>query len=102
MSLPFHMRLILFIFNSQKYVLDVLEKSSNTKTFAMVSRICHAVSYQWIGSSVTMTKWDDTWLHQGLNHFLREECAKKVIKSNHAQTHSMNPVLIPPVRRKLL
>lgn len=80
MSLSSHMHLILFIFDSQKYVLDVLEKSSNTKTFAMVSKICHAVSYQWIGSTVTMSKWEDTWLHQGLNYFLQEECAKEVIK----------------------
>lgn len=47
-------------------------------SYSMASKICHAVSAQWIGHSATISRWNDSWLHIGFNKFLEKFCVDDV------------------------
>lgn len=49
--------------------------------FTVTSQICHAMSTQWIGHSATMSSWNETWLHVGLNKYLEKFCVDDVCLS---------------------
>lgn len=44
----------------------------------MLSILCHYISKQWIGYYITMSNWNDDWLHIALNYFLQNECVNQV------------------------
>lgn len=63
---------------SEIYVSNAILKSESSSKFAALSELCILMSQQWIGHSVTMSWYDELWLHEGLNLFLQTMCVNEV------------------------